>query len=126
VLSSIVRMLNVVQMFIPKLRMLTAISTKKMYHCMIQHLCLTICLRMKSCALFQLGVHECPQNRLKTSNKSRFPIINNGLGKTKMHPNILKEQLCHLFYCYLLITRHQYTHPTKTINHNIKIIMTSS
>ena len=60
VFSTIVRMLHITQMFIPKLRMLVAIALEQLDHCTVYHLCLTIYLWMKGCALLQSGVHQLP------------------------------------------------------------------
>ena len=60
VLGMVVSMLNITQMLIPKLGMFVAITSEQLDHCPIDHLCLTICLWMKCCALLQPGVYQLP------------------------------------------------------------------
>jgi len=60
VLDTVVSMLHIAQMLIPNLGMLATIASEKLDHCPIDHLCLTIYLWMKCCALLQSGVHQLP------------------------------------------------------------------
>ena len=77
---SVVSMLHITQMFIPKFGMLTAIASKQLDHCLVDHFCLAICLWIKGCAFLQFGVQQFPQTRPKLPNKLGVSIRYNGSG----------------------------------------------
>ena len=58
---SVVSMLHITQMFIPKFGMLVAIASEKLDHYPNDHFYLAIYLWMKGCTLLQLSAHHVPQ-----------------------------------------------------------------
>ena len=77
---SVVSMLHITQMFIPKFGMLAAIGSEQLDHYLVDYFCLAICLWMKGCSFLQFGVHQSPQTRPKLPSKSGVSIRYNGSG----------------------------------------------
>ena len=109
---------------IPQLRMLAAVTLKKMCRCLVNNLCLTIDLWMESHNPLQLGVNHSPQTCPKLSKESSISIRDDGHGKPKVDTNILKEEISSFLSNDILFTWHQYTHLVKPIHYYIQVVMT--
>lgn len=57
----VVSVLHIVKTFIPQLRMLVAVTSKKMQNCPVHYLYLSIGLWIEDCTFLHLGIHESPQ-----------------------------------------------------------------
>jgi len=85
--------MNILYLIISQLEMFYALRSEKMNHCFVNYLYLSFGLWMESNTPLQDGVHHSPKYYRKLSKESSVSIRDNGRGKSKMDPYMLKEKM---------------------------------